>query len=169
MVKKQTNMKRKSIYDIFLNSAERLHNKITMLNQSKVFAGMMIVILNIASRFVTFNVSKTVESYLKYTFSRNILVFAATWMGTRDIYIASIMTLVFIIAVDGLFHEDSIICCLPETVIKDHVNKLETMENKAPSEDEIIKAKRVLERAKKKDQLRDTNQNPLDEEESTKI
>ena len=41
MVKKQTNMKRKSIYDIFLNSAERLHNKITMLNQSKVFAGMM--------------------------------------------------------------------------------------------------------------------------------
>lgn len=161
MVKRQT---RNYIYNLFKNTAERLHNKISMLNQSKVFAGMMIVILNIASRFVTFSVSKTVESYLKYTFSRNILVFAATWMGTRDIYIAGIMTLVFIIAVDGLFHEDSIICCLPDTVIKDHVNKLETMENKAPTEDEILKAKRVLERAKKGDQLRDANQNTLDEE-----
>jgi len=46
------------------------------LNQSKMFAGVMIVIINIASKFVTFKVSKTVESYLKFTFSRHLLVFA---------------------------------------------------------------------------------------------
>ena len=156
--------KGKSFFSIIKNISSHLHNKITILNQSKVFAGLMIVILNIASRFVTFNVSKTVESYLKFTFSRHILVFAATWMGTRDIYIASIMTIIFIIVVDGLFNEDSIICCLPDTIIKVHVDKLESMDNKKPTEEEIVKAKRLLERANvDTKKITDSNQNPLDE------
>jgi hypothetical protein len=156
--------KEKSFFSIKKNIFYHLHKKITILNQSKIFAGLMIVILNIASRFVTFNVSKTVESYLKFTFSRHILVFAATWMGTRDIYIASIMTIIFIIVVDGLFNEDSIICCLPDTIIKVHVDKLESMDNKKPTEEEIVKAKRILERANvETKKITDSNQNPLDE------
>ena len=43
-----------------------VHNYIYALNNSKMFAGLMIIILNIASRFVTIKLSKTMESYLKY-------------------------------------------------------------------------------------------------------
>jgi fluoride ion exporter CrcB/FEX len=70
----------------FMSSLETfstyLNDRVKALNQSKIFAGVMIVIINIASKFVTFKVSKTVESYLKFTFSRHMLVFAATWLGT---------------------------------------------------------------------------------------
>jgi hypothetical protein len=85
----------------FLNYA---HAQINALNQSKIFAGIMIVIINIASKFVTINMSKTMESYLKYTFSRDVLVFAITWMGTRDIYVAIGLTILFIILVDYIFN-----------------------------------------------------------------
>ena len=61
---------------------------------------IMIIIINIASKFVTFKVSKTMESYLKFNFSRDVLVFAITWMGTRDIYIALVLTILFIIIFD---------------------------------------------------------------------
>ena len=55
----------KSVYDIFTY----VNNNITSLNNSKIFAGLMIIILNIASKFVTIKLSKTMESYLKHTFS----------------------------------------------------------------------------------------------------
>lgn len=149
------------------NMSNYVHNNIMVLNQSKIFAGLMIVIINIASKFVTFDVSKTVESYLKFTFSRNVLVFAATWMGTRDIYTAIIMTFGFILVVDILFNEKSIFCCLPETFTNEQVAKLEGMQNQIPTPEDIVKAKIVLEKAKQNDkgqgetQLHDSNKNLL--------
>ena len=123
-----------------------LHNHVLALNQSKIFAGLMIIIINIASKFVTFKFSKTMESYLKFTFSRNVLVFAITWMGTRDIYIAIIMTLLFIFVADFLMNEQSALCCLPSSFINKHVAMLEGFDGK-PSQEEIDKAKKILERA----------------------
>lgn len=130
------------------NIISYLHNSTKALNQSKIFAGLMIIIINIASKFVTFKVSKTVESYLKFTFSRNVLVFAGTWMGTRDIYVALFITLLFIFVVDFLFNEASMFCCLPKSYTNIQVAKLEGMENLIPSADEVARAEIVLAKAK---------------------
>lgn len=123
-----------------------LNKHILALNQSKIFAGIMIIILNIASKFVTIKLSKTMESYLKFTFSRDILVFAITWMGTRDIYTAIVMTILFIIVVDFIMNEESTFCILPESFTDYHVSKLDSA---CPTPDEIAKAKQVLETAEK--------------------
>lgn len=90
-----------------------VHDHIMNINNSKLFAGLMIITLNIASKFVTFKLGKTAETYLKYTFSRQILVFAMAWMGTRDIYVAAGLTIIFIIIFDFLFNENSMFCVLP--------------------------------------------------------
>ena len=74
-----------------------LNEHISRINDSKIFAGLMIITLNIASRFVTIKLGKSMESYLKYTFSKYLLVFTIAWMGTRDIYIAFTIMLIFII------------------------------------------------------------------------
>jgi hypothetical protein len=83
------------------------------------------------------------EAYLKYTFSRQILVFAIAWMGTRDIYTALIITFIFIILSEYLFHEDSMFCCLPESFKNYHMSLLENTEI---TEEDIIKARMVLEK-----------------------
>ena len=137
-----------------------INQNVLALNQSKIFAGIMIVILNIASKFVTIKVSKTMESYLKFTFSRDILVFAITWMGTRDIYTAFIMTLCFIIIVDFLMNEESGFCMLSESFTDYHVSKLE---NNCPSPEEVLKAKATIELAEKckKEKNNETNSNDI--------
>jgi len=61
------------------------------------------------------------EAYLKYTFSRQILIFTIAWMGTRDIYIALIISLIFMIFMDFLFNEESMFCCLPSEFTDYHV------------------------------------------------
>ena len=132
----------KSMNQFFKN----IHDNVQDLNKSKVFAGLMIITLNIASRFVTIKLSKSMESYLKYTFSKQILIFAIAWMGTRDIYIAFIIVIVFTICMDFLFNEDSMFCCLPENFTSYHH---ELIDNDKISEEDVAKAKQTLEKAEK--------------------
>ena len=120
-----------------------IHAQIQTINNSKIFAGLMIIILNIASKFVNFRFSKSVERYLKYTFSKQILVFAIAWMGTRDIYVALLVTATFIICFDYICNEDSMFCCLPNSIIE-HLKELDD-ENVVPEED-AKKAQEIVER-----------------------
>ncbi len=126
-----------------------LHNNILAINNSKVFAGLMIITLNIVSKFVNIKLSKTMESYLKFTFSRNILVFAIAWMGTRDIYIAFFIMIIFILVTEHFFHEDSALFILPNDFKDYHIDLLDNeIQNKDEvTEEEIMKAKAVLEKA----------------------
>jgi len=122
-----------------------LHNQVQVLNGSKIFAGIMIILLNISSKYVNIKLSKTMESYLKHTFSKQILVFAIAWMGTREIYVALLITILFTICIEYLFHEDSMFFCLPEQFKDYHI---ELLENQEVSEEDIKKAKEILEKAK---------------------
>lgn len=102
-----------------------MQNTVGTMNNSKIFAGLMIITLNIASKFVSFRLSKSMESYLKYTFSRNVLVFAMAWMGTRDIITAGIITLLFILCMEYLFNEESMFCCLSHDFKSYHIERFE--------------------------------------------
>jgi hypothetical protein len=127
--------------------AKYIHKHVEHVNNSKIFAGLMIIILNIASKFVSFKFSKSVEMYLKHTFSKQLLVFAIAWMGTRDIYIALLITIIFIICMDYIFNEDSMFCCLPESFTNYH------LELDKVTDDDIKKAKEVLAKADKQNML----------------
>ena len=127
-----------------------LNEHISRINDSKIFAGLMIITLNIASRFVTIKLGKSMESYLKYTFSKYLLVFTIAWMGTRDIYIAFTIMIIFIIITDYLLDDDSMFCILPEEFKDYHQDLLENDGNKEEvTEEDIKKAEKVLEKAKK--------------------
>jgi len=131
------------IQDFFLSVNER----VLSLNQSKIFAGLVIIVLNISGKFTTVKLSKTMESYLKYTFSRDILVFSMAWMGTRDIYTALGITLLFVLCAHYLFNEESRFCLLPEHFTDYHTTVAE--ENKTQiTEQQIEDAIETLAKAK---------------------
>ena len=133
------------------------HNHVQVINSSKIFAGLMIIILNISSKFVTIKLSKSMESYLKYTFSRQILVFAMAWMGTRDIYVALFITVMFTIITEYLFNEESMFCCLPSKFREYHISLIENEGN--VTDEDIKKAQDVLEKAKQQNKLPSTTIN----------
>jgi hypothetical protein len=121
-----------------------VHDHIMNINNSKLFAGLMIITLNIASKFVTFKLGKTAETYLKYTFSRQILVFAMAWMGTRDIYVAAGLTIIFIILFDFLFNENSMFCVLPNDFKEYYENVAQ--EHTEISHEDYVKAQTTVEK-----------------------
>jgi len=134
--------------NIFNDSIAFAHNHIMFLNNSKFFAGVVMILLNIGSKFLSIQFSKSTEEYLKMNISKQLLVFAMAWMGTRDIYTALVLTAVFTILSDHLFNEESIYCCVPHkyrilSKIIDNNN------DDVISEEELNNAMSVLEKAKK--------------------
>jgi hypothetical protein len=134
---------------VFSNITNGLNN----LNSNKFFAGLIMILLNIGSKYISIKLSKTQESYLKHSVARQILIFAICWMGTRDIVTSLILTTVFIVLTQHLFHENSKFCILPESwKVFEDVMDLDGDGN--VSEDEIKKAMKVLKQAKKDGNLK---------------
>ena len=134
--------------NVFSNMFEYVHNHILFLNNSKFFAGIIMILLNIGSKIITIQFSKSTEEYLKANVTKQILVFSMAWMGTRDIYIALVLTAVFTILSDHLFNEESPYCVVPEKYKV--LNKLvDTNQDGVVSEQELNSAISILEKAKK--------------------
>ena len=125
-----------------------INQNVLAMNQSKIFAGLVIIVLNVSSKFVNIKLSKSMEGYLKYTFSRDILVFAMAWMGTRDIYTALVLTAVFTILSDHLFNEESPYCCVPEKY-RILAKLVDENSDGDVSEQEITNAIAILEKARR--------------------
>ena len=134
--------------NILNDSIAFAHNHIMFLNNSKFFAGIVMILLNIGSKFLSIQFSKSTEEYLKLNVSKQLLVFSMAWMGTRDIYTALVLTAVFTILSDHLFNEESPYCCVPD---KYRILAKLIDENKdgQVTEEEINNAINILEKAKK--------------------
>ena len=137
----------RGMYNLFKYS----NDNITALNQSKYFTGLMIIIINMAPRFMTVKLNKTLESYIRYSLNRNVLIFAILWMGTRDIVAALILTAVFTILTQYLFHEDSRLCILPKQ-LRQLKKSIDVNNDNVLSQDEINRAIRILSEANNKNQ-----------------
>ena len=124
---------------------------LSYLNNSKFFAGVMMILLNVGSKFLPIQFSRSTEEYLKMSISKQILVFAMAWMGTRDIVASILLTAAFTILSDYLFNEESNYCLVPHEyrVLK---KLLDTNNDGVVSENEIQSAIAILEKAKKEKQ-----------------
>ena len=50
---------------------------------------------------------------LNHKFARRFLIFLVLWMGTRDLVVAGVITISFIVLVNTIFNENSDYCILP--------------------------------------------------------
>jgi hypothetical protein len=135
-----------------------IHDRVHYLNNSKFFAGIIMILLNIGSKFISIQFSKSAEEYLKLNITKQILVFSMAWMGTRDIYTALMLTAVFVILSDHLFNEESKFCIVPKHYrVLDKL--IDTNNDGVISNDEINRAISILERAKKEQNKKEQKQN----------
>ena len=135
-----------------------LYDKISSLNTNKFFTGIIILTLNITSKYVTMGFSTTQEEYLKYSLGRQILVFAIVWMGTRDIVIALLLTIVFFLFADYLFNDKSMYCVIPSK----YIDKMNNNNNINITQKEINDAIDTLKKARALKQSKATKSNNQD-------
>ena len=135
----------------FMNFLGYINHHVMYLNNSKFFAGIVMILLNVGSKFISIQFSKSTEEYMKFSLSKQLLVFAMAWMGTRDIYAALGLTAVFTILSEHLFNEESSMCIVPYKYrVLDKL--IDTSEDGVVSEIELTAAIAILEKAKREKQ-----------------
>ncbi len=143
-----------TIFTPLFNGLSYVNHHVMYLNNSKFFAGVIMILLNIGSKFITIQFSKSTEEYMKWSVSKQLLVFAMAWMGTRDIYTALGLTAVFTILSEYLFNEESNLCIVPHKYRVLH-KLVDTNEDGVVTEPELAAAIAVLEKAKREKQRKE--------------
>lgn len=122
----------------------KVDNILNSLNGNKYFAGIMMILLNIGSKYVSLEISDNQNALLSNKIIRRLLIFTIVFVATRDVKVSLIITAVFIILVLELFNEKSNICILPKNLRKYDLNN-----DGIISDDEIKKAYATLQKAGK--------------------
>jgi hypothetical protein len=80
-----------------------VHYAADFLNQNTLFAGIMMLLLNVGSRYIVHEFSSDDKEYRENILIRRICIFAVCFVGTKDILSSFILTAGFIIISGGLF------------------------------------------------------------------
>lgn len=108
---------------------------IAYLNGNKFFWGVTMLLLNFGSRYVIGDLGKFHEQVLGNEIVKKIITFSLFFVATRDIIIAFVMTILYVIIIDGVLHEKRNFCILPKNYVPSDANI-----------DEYKKAKEVVKR-----------------------
>jgi len=82
---------------------DHLERAVGFLNQNNLFAGIMMLLLNVGSRYIVHEFSDDDKEYRENILIRRICIFAVCFVGTKDVYTSIILTAGFIIITGGLF------------------------------------------------------------------
>jgi hypothetical protein len=98
-----------------------------LLNDNKVITGIFMIILNVSSKYISFDLTNAQEYYLKHFIGKKLLIFSILWMGTRDIFVSLILTCIFILFSNYLFNDQSYFCIIPNKY--KNINQVDTNKN----------------------------------------
>jgi hypothetical protein len=82
---------------------QQLQHAVEILNTSTVFSGIMLLLLNVGSRFIVHELSHDDNEYSQNLFLRRLTIFAVCFVGTKDLVTSLILTAAFVILSAGLF------------------------------------------------------------------
>ncbi len=124
---------------------------INALNNNKYFTGLVLLTLNLLSRFVPIKLTKNQKKLLQHNFFKQLIIFSIAFSVTRDVILSILVTAAFHILATHLFNENSKLCILPEHMKRLH-SAIDTDGDNHISEEEIQNALKILEEAKKSGQ-----------------
>lgn len=75
------------------------------LNDNKLMWGVSMIMLNMGSKYVLGDLGTTHERLMNNEWVKKIILMFMFFMATRDIIISFILTVLYVIIVDGILHE----------------------------------------------------------------
>lgn len=97
-----------------LNTNQSIWTYLDALNNNKYFIGILMILLNLGSKYISVELSQTQEKILGSATFRRIILFTVFFTATRDIWISFLLTAAFVILVSGIFNEKSNYCMIPK-------------------------------------------------------
>ena len=116
-----------------------------LLNTNKYFLGVVMLIMNLGSKYIIPDVSAPFhKALLTSKMARRFIIFCILFIVTRDVKVSFILTAAFIIIFLNLFDDRSKLCILPKSY-----RNLDTNLDGEITPDEIERAYKILQKTGK--------------------
>ena len=103
-----------------------IDNTLTILSNSKIFIGLIVVFVNLGSKDIPIDMPTNIDKiFTKYFILRVIVLYSIFFMTTRDIKISLLLLLLFLIFIKYIVNEDSNFCLIN---INSNSNKITDLE-----------------------------------------
>lgn len=97
----------------------------SFMDDNKYLLGVSMICLNIGSKYLVHDISKTQDALLKNNIMRKFVIFSLIYISTKDTFLSLLFTAVFTILTMGLFNEESKFCILPRKLKNIEITKEE--------------------------------------------
>lgn len=128
-----------------------IYKFVNNISSNKIFIGLMMIFMNIGSRYIEIKLTKGQEKIIK-NIAREVLIFVIAFVGSRDIFIALLITAIFIVLSNFVFNENSKYNIIPEKY-KKLMQAIDTNNDGEISKEELDKAYEILKKAQKQEQF----------------
>ena len=94
---------------------------INFLNSSKIFAGCIMLLMNLGGKYIANEIPKNVDKIFDKSLVRQFIIFSIIFVATKDFKISLLLTFAFILFFRFILNEKSKFCILekdPDTVSK---------------------------------------------------
>lgn len=115
---------------------------VAALNSSRFFAACVMLLMNIGGRYISKDIPDYIFNIFEYPIMRALIVFSVAFIASRDVKVALIISLIFVVVFKYLLDEKSNVCVLPQHMIK----ALDVNKDGKVSESELKKAGEVIDR-----------------------
>jgi hypothetical protein len=121
-------------------------------NTNMIFTGGAMLMLNLGAKYIHADLGKFHEQILSNEYVKKIIIFCMFFVATRNISIAFLLTIFYIIIIDGVLHEKRRFCLIP----KKYIN------NSTVSSVEYNKALEIIEKYNKDNAVREVGSDNKD-------
>ena len=111
-----------------------LYSIIYNLNNSKFFAGILMILMNLGSKYISLELSESQDEFFSNIIIRRIMIFTVVFIATKDIIVSIIITACFVILVSGLFNQNSKYCLI----------KNNSPQTKIITKEQVERAKKII-------------------------
>lgn len=117
------------------------------IDNNRAVTAMFMLFLNIGSRYINLNMTSSQEYYIRRIMVPELLIFAISWMGSRDVLIAAAITTAYSLITRVLLNENSNFCVFKKRMqeVKDLID---TNNDHKISDAELNNAIKILSAAK---------------------
>ena len=136
------------LYIEYMRIIDPLNKFANTLNTNTYFSGIMMLVLNIGSKYIDFGFTKTQEQVIRAAIARELIIFSILFVATKNVIVSIIMTASFTILSRYLINENSSYCIMT-SYMRRLSNVMDTNDDGVISKEEEEEAIRILEQAKR--------------------
>ena len=87
----------------FIDNAK---DSLSCINDNKYIIGITMIMLNIGARFIIDELDDDLRKIISNTIVRRVVIFCSFFMATKDLFTATVLTIIFVIFINEIFAKE---------------------------------------------------------------